>query len=119
MLPGKGVLLLQVEGEGQFQANPDQTRIDHQHLPEGRDCFVEQLVPLVFVLGNRRGLDRGYAPLEQGGEVRRRLLVVRGRDRGGGEREKKDQGGGENAHRGSPHGMGKERVNSFSPRMRQ
>ena len=101
MPPGKRVLLLEEEGAGEFKTHTDQTGVHNQHLPEGRDRLVQQIVPLVFVLGNRRGLDRRHAPLEQGAEVRRRLFIVRGRERGGGKRDQKNENGTDTTHEDS------------------
>ena len=98
LLPGEGVLPLEKEGVGELKTDTEQTGIRDQHLPEGRDRFVEQGVAAVFVGGRGGSLDGSHALPEQGLELIR-VLVVRGREGGGREGERQNQGGQETAHR--------------------
>ena len=68
---GQPVLSLQEEGPGEFQAQPDQRGVRHQHLAEGGDRLVEQPVALVTF----SQVSRLHALAEQGGKV----LGLRGR----------------------------------------
>ena len=48
MAPGKGVLPLEEEGAGEFEADADQIGVGHQHLAEGGDGLIKQCVAAVF-----------------------------------------------------------------------
>ena len=74
---GEAVLALEEEGAGQLEVHPHQLGVGDQHLAEGSDRVVEQLVAAV-ALCPLSFFDRSHAVTEQTRQVVRRILSGRG-----------------------------------------
>ena len=74
---GEAVLALEEEGAGQLEVHPHQLGVGDQHLAEGSDRVVEQLVTAV-ALCPLSFFDRSHAVTEQTRQVVRRILSGRG-----------------------------------------
>ena len=88
MPPREAVLFLEEEGAGEFEPDPDEGGIGDQHLAEGGDRLVEQLVALVGLGPGRLGQGGHSLP-----EQRAHVLG------GGGKGKQEDQGKAQSAHR--------------------